>query len=79
MKMSQADLAARLEATPSSVSRIESGDRLPSGPMLTQLAEAIGQDPVHVQLRAGAIPADIMARIQAHPEAFRRLLTQLTD
>ncbi len=79
MKMSQADLASRLDATPSSVSRIESGDRLPSAQMLEQLAEALGQDSEHVQLRAGSIPSDLMGRIQANPEGFRRLLTQLGD
>ena len=79
MKMSQAELALRLDATPWSVSRIESGDRLPSVQMLALLAEALGQDVVHVQLRAGHIPTELMNRIQNHPEDFHRLLTQLGD
>ena len=77
LNMSQADLAAQLNVTPSYLCRIEANDRAPSTELLERLATLLSVDLTHLKLRAGVIPTDILARIQANPEQFRRMLGQL--
>ena len=75
--MSQADLAAQLNVTPSYLCRLEANDRAPSTELLERLATLLSVDLTHLKLRAGVIPTDILSRIQANPEQFRRMLGQL--
>jgi GTP cyclohydrolase I len=77
LNMSQADLATKLDVTASYLCRIESENRVPSTELLERLSHLLSVDLTHLRLRAGVIPADILSRIQADPEHFRRVLSQL--
>lgn len=70
--LSQHELAERWGCSTSFVSRVESGAKTPSSDSLVTLAKVLGHDPVKLQLRAGILPADLLTRIQAAPEAFLR-------
>jgi len=76
LNMSQADLAVQLNVTPSYLCRIEAENRVPSTELLERLSHLLSVDLTHLQLRAGVIPPDILSRIQAEPERFRRALKQ---
>jgi GTP cyclohydrolase I len=69
--LAQKALADALEVSPSYLSRVESGDKAPSGEALGRLATLWGLDPVTLQLRAGAVPEGLLAAIARDPEGFR--------
>lgn len=71
---SQQDLAARIGVTGPQLSKVESGERALSDAALGALAEALGQDADVVRLRAGVVPAALLARLQAEPERFLRMV-----
>ncbi len=66
----QADLAERAGCSTSFLSKVEGGSKTPSREMLLALGEALGQEPVKLQLRAGVLPAELMAKIRCAPESF---------
>ncbi len=68
----QQELASHLDISASYLSRVESGEKVLSQAALVRLADLLGLDPVDVQLRAGQIPAALLARIQRDPGNFRR-------
>jgi len=70
--LSQGELSERTGCSTSFLSKVEGGTKTPSAESLVALAAALGQDPVKTQVRAGVIPPEILARIQASPEAFLR-------
>ena len=70
--LSQGELSERAGCSTSFLSKVESGTKTPSAESLVALAAALGQDPLKTQVRAGVIPPEILARIQASPEAFLR-------
>jgi transcriptional regulator with XRE-family HTH domain len=72
----QGDLAERLGVSPSYLSRVESGEKALSNEALGRLASLLGMDPVKVQLRAGVVPPELMARIASAPESFIRWTRQ---
>lgn len=77
--LSQHELAERWGCSTSFVSRVESGAKTPGADSLVALAAALGHDPVKLQLRAGVVPAALLARIQAAPESFLRWAAQSPD
>ena len=70
--LSQGELGERAGCSTSFLSKIEAGLKTPGTESLEALATALGQDPVKTQLRAGVFPADLVAKVQASPEAFLR-------
>ena len=69
---SQAQLAARLGMSASLLSKIESGERHLSPEKFAVVADVLGESPERVSLRAGVVPAELLARVQADPEGFLR-------
>ncbi|TNE90373.1 MAG: GTP cyclohydrolase I FolE2 [Deltaproteobacteria bacterium] len=70
--ISQSEMADRLAIGNSYLSRVESGAKPLSVDTLERAAEVLGQDPVVVKLRAGVIPAELLAAVQGDPEGFLR-------
>ena len=70
--LSQKGLAEALGVSGSYLSRVESGGKALSPEGLDRLAALWGLDPANVRLRAGLVPADLLARIARDPEGFRR-------
>jgi GTP cyclohydrolase I len=68
----QQELAVHLDISASYLSRVESDEKTLSMNALQRLAQQLGLDAVDVQLRAGQIPIEMLQRIQADPNAFRR-------
>jgi GTP cyclohydrolase I len=73
---SQQDLATRLGISPPLLSKVETGERSLPAAAFDALAEALGQDPDVVRLRAGVVPAPLLARMMADPEAALRLMAR---
>ena len=71
-RMSQQAVADTLSVSPSLVCRVEKNEKSLSPRHLEQLASRWGLDPLKVQLRAGIVPAEILAYIQADPEWLLR-------
>lgn len=71
-RWSQAQLAARVGISPSLLSKVESGERQLAPERFAALAEAFGETEVKIALRAGALPAALLARVQGDPEGFLR-------
>ncbi len=69
--VAQKDLAQALGISPSYLSQVESGRKAPSAESVQRLATVWGLDPVSLQLRAGLVPAALMAVIARDPEGFR--------
>jgi len=69
--LSQKALAEALELSASHLSRIESGDKVPSLDMVDRLAAAWGLDATTLALRAGHVPDALLAAIMRDPESFR--------
>ena len=70
--LSQAELAARAGCNPSFLSKVEAGLKTPGIESLEALANELGQDPTKTQLRAGVLPASLVEKVRAAPEAFLR-------
>lgn len=70
-KLSQAELADALDVSPSHLARVESGDKRLSEAALERLAAQFAFDAVHVKLRAGLVPPELLLRVATDPEAFR--------
>ncbi|MFN3201009.1 MAG: GTP cyclohydrolase FolE2 [Bradymonadia bacterium] len=68
--MRQSELAQKVGCSTSFLSKVEHGTKAPGEACLGALAEALGQDPLKLYLRAGVIPAELLARVQADPEGF---------
>lgn len=66
----QGDLSARIGVSNSLLSKVESDERRLSETALSRLAEALGESPAVVNLRAGVVPTDLLARVLADPERF---------
>jgi GTP cyclohydrolase I len=69
---SQQELAERIGVSASHLSKVEGGERSLSEGSLAPLAGALGQSADVVRLRAGIVPAALLARMQADPEAALR-------
>jgi len=70
LRLSQRELADRLDLTKSWISRVETDDKALSPQALDQLATLLGRDPDEVRLRAGVLPEPARAAIAADPNAF---------
>ncbi len=68
--LSQAQLARRIEISPSLLSKVESGERALAPERFGALAEAFGETEARVALRAGVVPGELLRRIQGDPEGF---------
>jgi len=68
--LNQRTLAEQLGVSSGFLSRVESDEKRLSPEALARLAGVLGVDPLHVQLRAGAVPQELSARIAADPEGF---------
>lgn len=66
----QGDLSTRIGVSNSLLSKVEGDERRLSDHALARLAEALGESPAVVNLRAGIVPSDLLARILADPERF---------
>ena len=66
---SQQDLAQRIGVSAPLLSKVEGGERSLPPASFEPLAEALGQDADVVRLRAGVVPAALLARMQADPES----------
>ncbi len=66
----QSDLAARLGLSHSLLSKVESDERTLSGGALAGLAAALGEPLAMVNLRAGIVPPELLARILADPDRY---------
>jgi GTP cyclohydrolase I len=71
-RFSQQQMAELLDVSAPYLSRVESGEKHLSAEPLRRLADRLGLDLEHVQLRAGVVPPHLLARIAADPEAFLR-------
>jgi transcriptional regulator with XRE-family HTH domain len=72
--LSLRDLAARVQCSPSHLSRLENGAReVPSPRLLTKLATVLKLDRDEVFVAAGRIPGDIVRWITMTPNALPRL------
>lgn len=71
-RWSQAQLGERIGVSASLLSKIEGGERHLAPERFGALAEAFGESEARVSLRAGVVPAQALARIQADPEGFLR-------
>jgi GTP cyclohydrolase I len=65
---SQQELAERIGVSPPHLSKVECGERTLPATAYELLAEALGQDADVLRLRAGVVPASVLARLQADPE-----------
>lgn len=70
-KRSQKALADDLGVSPSHLSRVETGEKPLSAEATDRLAAVWGLDPVTLVLRAGHVPAELLAAITRDPEGFR--------
>ena len=70
--ITQGDMALRLGLSASYLSRVERGSKPLSQEAMGRAAEVLGIDPVHVALRAGVLPPQLLAAVQADPEGFLR-------
>ena len=70
-QLSQTELAKRLDITPSYLSRVESGEKLPSRAVLTRLARLWGMEPNLLCLQAQQIPEDLLQIVADNPLAFQ--------
>jgi len=75
LRLSQREVAARLEISGSFLSRVESGEKRLSSAALSRLAPLLGVDEETLRLRAGDIPDGLLERIAADPDGFRRWAT----
>ena len=71
-RWSQAHLAERLGISASLLSKVEAGERQLGEDRFAALGEALGESPERVALRAGVLPAGLLARVQSDPEGFLR-------
>jgi DNA-binding Lrp family transcriptional regulator len=71
-RYTQAELAGRIGVSTTVLSRVEHGEKRLSEDALDRLAEAWGEDPERLRLRAGHLPAELAGRIAADPEGFLR-------
>lgn len=69
--LNQEQLATQLGISAEHLSRVESDARRLSADRLIALSEALGLDPITVQLRAGVVPEHMLEAIAADPEGFR--------
>ena len=69
---SQQRIAEAIGVSTSLLSRVERGERQLSEEALERLARHWGLSPESVKLRGGVLSGDLLAQIQAHPEAFLR-------
>jgi GTP cyclohydrolase I len=69
---SQHELAERIGVGGPHLSKVEGGERTLPASAYAPLAEALGQDPDVLRLRAGVVPAAVLARLQADPEGALR-------
>ncbi len=77
LRLSQAGLAKAIGVTASFLSRMESDARAPTSALIDNLARMLGHDPLHVGLRAGLLPTDMVRKVQAKPELFQKLMNTL--
>lgn len=70
LRLSQESLAASIGVSGSFVCRVERGEKQLSTEALEKLARVLGVDPPPLRLRAGDLPAELMARIAADPQGF---------
>lgn len=69
---SQHELAERLGLGAPHLSKVEGGERSLPAACFDALAEALGQDPDVLRLRAGVVPDALLARLRADPEGALR-------
>ncbi|MDP2311141.1 MAG: GTP cyclohydrolase FolE2 [Pseudomonadota bacterium] len=69
---SQQELADRVGVSPPHLSKVECGERSLPASAYEPLGEALGQDADVLRLRAGVVPAAVLARMQADPEGALR-------
>lgn len=69
---SQAELAERIGVRAPHLSKVEGGERSLPPACFEPLAEALGQDADVLRLRAGVVPAALLARLVADPEGALR-------
>ncbi|MFN7146742.1 MAG: helix-turn-helix domain-containing protein, partial [Myxococcota bacterium] len=69
---SQQDLAERLGLSAPHLSKVEGGERSLPATAFEPLAEALGQHADVLRLRAGVVPAALLARLQGDPEGALR-------
>ncbi len=69
---SQQDLAERIGVSAPLLSKVECGERSLPASAFAPLGEALGQDADVLRLRAGVVPAALLARFQADPEEALR-------
>lgn len=70
--LSQAQVAESIGCSTSFLSRVEADAKTPGAERLISIAETLGQDPEKLQLRAGAIPRELLDTVRQHPESFLR-------
>ncbi len=68
--INQRSFAEHLDVSSSFLSRVESNQKRLSSEALQRVADTLGIDPLHVQLRAGMVPADLVQQIATNPEDF---------
>jgi transcriptional regulator with XRE-family HTH domain len=72
--------AAEIGVQPSYLSKVERGqDPPPSEEKIRALAGVLGEDPDVLLAMAGKISSDLHAAICRRPQAFARLIRELTD
>jgi GTP cyclohydrolase I len=69
---SQQELADRVGVSAPHLSKVECGERSLPASAYEPLGEALGQDADVLRLRAGVVPASVLARLQADPEGALR-------
>ncbi len=69
---SQQELAERVGVSAPHLSKVECGERSLPANAYAPLAEALGHDADVLRLRAGVVPAAVLARLQADPEGALR-------
>jgi len=66
----QRTFADALGVSPGFLSRVESDEKRLSPEALVRVAELLGVDPIHTQLRAGVVPTEMAQHIATNPESF---------